>query len=117
MSLERKIKQKRQRRTLRVRSRLSVNETPRVSIFRSAKHIYGQVIDDSTGKTLASCSTLEMTDLKGDKTAVAHQIGKILGKRAVENNVAKVVFDRGPFLYHGRVKAFAEGLREAGLAV
>jgi large subunit ribosomal protein L18 len=88
-----------------------------VSVFRSARHIYGQIIDDATGNTLASCSTLEVKNIEGDKKTIAHQIGLELARRAQEKGISKVAFDRGSFLYHGRVKALAEGLREGGLEI
>jgi len=92
---------------------------PRLSIHRSSKHIYAQVIDDVKGHTVAAASTLEK-DLKGalktgaDKAA-ATAVGKLLAERAVKAGVLEVVFDRGAYLYHGRVKALADGAREGGL--
>ncbi len=79
--------------------------------------MHAQIIDDAVQKTLASCSSLQLKDLAGDKTAVARAIGLELAKRAQEQGVSAVVFDRGRFLYHGRVKALADGLREGGLKV
>lgn len=118
MSIERKLKQTRKRKTLRSRSKLKKNTSiPRISIFRSAKHIYGQLIDDNTSTTLASISTLTLKGLKGDKKEQAKQVGIELGKLALEKDVNSARFDRGRFLYHGRIKALAEGLREAGLKV
>jgi large subunit ribosomal protein L18 len=92
---------------------------PRLSVFRSSKQIYAQVIDDEKGHTLASASSIEK-DLKGKlKTgadiAAAKEVGKLAAERAVKAGVTKVVFDRGSYLYHGRVKAVAEGAREGGL--
>ena len=92
----------------------------RLSVFRSSKHIYAQVIDDREGKTLAAASTIDK-ELKGklktgaDKDA-ATAVGKLLGERAVKAGLKDVVFDRGSYLYHGRVKALAEAAREAGLS-
>lgn len=100
--------------------RIGVRETrPRLSVFRSNKQIYAQVINDLDGKTLASASTLESAlkdKVKNGSTAdAANQVGKVLAERAKKVGVDKVVFDRGRFLYHGRVKALAEGAREGGL--
>jgi large subunit ribosomal protein L18 len=92
---------------------------PRLSVFRSSKHIYAQIIDDGNGVTLAAASTLDK-DIKSEgKTGAdrdaAAAVGKLIAARAKENGVDQVVFDRGGFLYHGRVKALAEAAREAGL--
>jgi large subunit ribosomal protein L18 len=92
---------------------------PRLSVFRSAKQIYVQVIDDENGHTLAAASSIEK-DLKaklktGADTAAAKEVGKLAAARAIKAGVSKVVFDRGSYLYHGRVKAVAEGAREGGL--
>ena len=100
--------------------RVGVRETrPRLSIFRSGKQIYAQVIDDIKGVTVAAASTLEpelREKLKsGANAAAATEVGKLVASRAKKAGVEKVVFDRGRFLYHGRVKALAEGAREAGL--
>lgn len=110
-----------QRRALRVRRQLrKVNSgRPRLSIFRSSKHIYAQVIDDETGVTVAAASSLDK-DIKGKlktgaDTAAAAEIGKLVAERAKEKGVTQVVFDRGPYIYHGRVKALADSARESGL--
>jgi large subunit ribosomal protein L18 len=104
------------RRILRVRAKVKrYGMPPRVSVFRSLKHMYAQIIDDMNQKTVVSCSSLEMDDLKGDKTAVAHAIGLELAKRAKAKGLDAVVFDRGRFKFHGRVKALADGLREGAL--
>lgn len=116
MSILRKLKNRVRRRTLRVRSGLT-SSTPRVSVFRSLNHIYAQVIDDAQQKTLVSASSLELTRVKGSKKDVAHTVGLELAKKALSQGVAQVTFDRGPFLYHGRVKSLAEGLRAGGLKV
>ena len=94
-------------------------ERPRLNVYRSTGHIYAQLIDDSVGNTLVAASTLD-AEIKGslaDKTKVeqAKVVGELIGKRAVEKGVTKVVFDRGGFLYTGRVAALAEGARKAGL--
>jgi large subunit ribosomal protein L18 len=116
-----KILSKEQRRASRVRRALrKVNSgRPRLSVFRSSKNIYAQVIDDLTGVTLAAASTLEK-ELKGKiktgaDTAAATAVGKLVAERAKEKGVSKVVFDRGAYIYHGRVKALAESAREGGL--
>jgi len=109
------------RRASRVRRQIKAvaNGRPRLSVHRSSKNIYVQVIDDVAGKTLASASTLD-TDLRsslktGADTAAAAAVGKLIAERAVKAGVKDVVFDRGAFLYHGRVKALAEAAREGGL--
>ena len=117
MSIKRKIAAARKRRMQRVRKKLRSSGVPRVTIFRSARNIYAQLIDDAQGKTLASCSTLELKDLKGSKKERAHRVGKELAQRAKKAGVETVVFDRGPFLFHGRIAAVAEGLKEGGLRI
>ena len=118
MSLEKKIARRQKRRALRVRKKFKYSDLPRVSVFRSAKHIYGQVIDDSNHSTVASFSSLQMSDkVAGDKKNLAHQVGLELAKRALEKGVKVVAFDRGSFLFHGRVKAFADGMREGGIEI
>ena len=92
-------------------------ERPRLSVYRSLSHIYAQVIDDVTGKTLAAASTLspELKDGKGKKKDLAKEVGKLVAKKCQEAKIATVVFDRNGFMYHGRVAAVAEGAREGGL--
>ena len=110
----------RERRKLRIRKRLSgTTERPRLTVFRSAKHIYAQVIDDVTGNTLAHASTLSK-DLKGtfsedDKSERAKKVGALIAKICKSKGIDKVVFDRNGYLYHGRVSALAQAAREAGL--
>ncbi len=117
MSLLRKNIQKKQRRTARVRAQLKRgSDLPRVSVFRSNKYIYAQVIDDTAQKTVASYSSRELSEA-GDKKAQAHAVGLELAKRAKKKGIEKVKLDRGRFLFHGRVKALAEGLREGGIQV
>ena len=102
----------------RIRKRIEGNaESPRLSVFRSNKEIYVQVIDDISGKTLATASSLdkELNKAKGNKTEKAGKVGALIGQRAKKAGIEKVVFDRGGYLYHGRVKALAEAAREAGL--
>jgi large subunit ribosomal protein L18 len=107
------------RRRERVRSFLRKRNTDRLrlSVHRSANHIYAQVIDDTAGKTLVSASTMEK-DLRskaGGNVAAAAEVGKLIGERAKKAGIDEVYFDRGGYLYHGRVKALADGAREAGL--
>jgi large subunit ribosomal protein L18 len=108
-------------RKARVRKTLARRENgrPRLSIFRSSKNIYAQVIDDTKGVTVASASTLEEGFISAKKTgadkAAATAIGKLVAERAVKAGIAEVVFDRGGYIYHGRVKALADAAREAGL--
>ena len=109
------------RRTAKVRRKVqrSAGDRARLSVFRSSKHIYAQVIDDRQGGTIASASSLEKemrTSLKtGANIEAAKAVGKRLAERAVTKGVKEVVFDRGSYLYHGRVKALAEAAREGGL--
>ncbi len=107
-----------QRRRARVRRqvRRSANGRPRLSVFRSNKYIYAQVIDDLNGKTVASASSREEAVTAAANQEAAAAVGKLLAQRATEQGVKEVVFDRGPYLYHGRVKALAEAAREGGLA-
>jgi len=104
------------RRAQRTRTRLKAmsNGRPRLSVFRSNKNIYAQLIDDARGVTLAAASTLEAEDKGSDKDAAA-RVGKLLAERALEKGVKDVVFDRGGYIYHGRIKALADAAREAGL--
>ena len=93
--------------------------TPRLAVFRSNKHMYAQIIDDTVGKTLVSASTLQK-DVKAqlentDDVAAAAYLGTVIGKKAVEAGIEEVVFDRGGYIYHGKVKALADAAREAGL--
>ncbi len=110
-----------ERRKARVRRtlRATANGRPRLSVFRSSKHIYAQVIDDAKGETLAAASTLEK-DLRaslktGADIEAAKAIGKLLAERAVAKGVTDVLFDRGGYIFHGRVKALADAARESGL--
>jgi len=106
----------RQRIHARIRRKLAGSaERPRLSVHRSLNHIYAQVIDDQTGETLASASTLALKAKTGGNVAAAKEIGKTIAEKAKEKGVKKVVFDRGGYLYHGRVKALADAAREAGL--
>ncbi len=114
------------KRTLRERRHLSVRkrvhgtaERPRLGVFRSSKHIYAQLIDDEVGATLAAASTLDKEfSLEAGSTAskaAAKEVGRLVAKRAVEKGIKRVVFDRGGFLYHGRIASLADGAREGGL--
>lgn len=110
----------RERRKLRIRKKVNgTPERPRLSVFRSTKHIYAQVIDDATGKTLAAASTLSK-DLDGklaedDKVGAAKKVGQLIAAACKGKGITKVVFDRNGYLYHGRVSALAQAAREAGL--
>ncbi len=112
-----------QDRRLKIRRRIRKNvkgsaEAPRLSVFRSNKHIFAQVIDDISGITLASASSLskEISDKKDiNKTEQAKLVGELIAKKSIEKGIAIVVFDRGGFLYHGRVKSLADAAREGGL--
>ena len=119
------IKKSRQMRLMRIKQHISKNvrgtaERPRLTVFRSLKHFYAQVVDDSQAKTIVSVSTLSK-DFKGDlqalknKKELAKRVGVAVAKKAVEKNVKKVVFDRNGYLFHGLVKAIADGAREGGL--
>ena len=108
----------RQKRHARLRLRVEGNASrPRLAVFRSLNHIYAQVIDDTSGRTLAAASSLEpdLKSAKGTKTAEASAVGRIVAERARAAGVAQVVFDRAGFRYHGRVKSLADAAREAGL--
>jgi large subunit ribosomal protein L18 len=114
----RKLFERRQRRTRFNVKRLGIG-TPRLSVFRSGKHVYAQIIDDAEGRTLAAASSIEK-DLRGrlktgaDREAAA-AVGRAVAERAVKAGVSQVVFDRGGYVYHGRVKALADAAREGGL--
>ena len=116
-----KAKTTNERRVARVRRaiRKAANGRPRLSVHRSGMHIYAQIIDDTQGVTLAAASSLEKAlreELKsGANVAAASVVGKLIAQRAIEAGVSKVIFDRGGFLFHGRIKALAEAAREGGL--
>ena len=109
--------ERRRIRRFRIRKRVQgTSERPRLSVFRSAKHIYAQIIDDVQGVTLASASSREEVTADGaGKIGRSSAVGKRLAERAKEKGVAKVAFDRGGYLYHGRIKALADGARSGGL--
>jgi len=120
-------KQRRIRRHWRIRARIFGNiEVPRLCVFKSAKHIYCQLIDDEKNKTILSASDSEIKKTKTKKAkeekkeisakiAVAYEVGKLIAQKAQEKKIKKVIFDRGGFAYHGRIKALAEGARKEGL--
>jgi large subunit ribosomal protein L18 len=113
--LESRLKRKK-----RIRKNIFGNQDrPRMSVFRSSKHIYAQIIDDTQGITLASASTLDKefveSKTEGKKAEIAKAVGDLVGKRALDKGITKVVLDRNGFLYHGRIKALSDGAREAGL--
>ncbi len=116
MSIEEKKMRTRARRALRVRSQVrGTPERPRLSVFRSNRAIWAQVIDDRNGRTLASASTIHVGEKGLSKTDLATKVGQLLAERAKAAGIERVVFDRGPYLYHGRVKALADGARQGGL--
>ena len=121
MSVKQKLAKRVVRRRFRVRNtiRRSAKGRPRLSVFRSNKHIYAQIIDDAEGRTLVSASTMEKTIAGaggyGGNKEFASKIGKLIAQRAKEQGITEVVFDRGPYQYHGRVAALADAAREAGL--
>ena len=120
MSDIKNTEQQRQKRHRRLRVQVhGTAERPRLNVFRSLRHIYAQLIDDTVGHTLASAGTLDAELVEGlaklKKTEQAKLVGQLLAKRALEKGVKQVVFDRGGYKYHGRVKALADGARSAGL--
>lgn len=109
----------RRRQRVRAKLRRVANNRPRLSVFRSSKHIYAQIIDDMAGRTLAAASSLDGSLKEGLRTgadiAAAGAVGKLIAERAKAAGIARVVFDRGAYLFHGRVKALADAARESGL--
>ena len=114
-----KITNARRKQRIRLSLRRTASGRPRLSVFRSSKHIYAQVIDDLKGETLASASSLEKTMRDGGNTGAnidaAKAVGKLVAERALAAGIKQVVFDRGAYLYHGRVKTLADAAREGGL--
>lgn len=107
---------KRQRRHRRVRLRvMGMPDRPRMTVFRSNTSIYAQIVDDLEGKTLISASSVEVKESGLKKAQMAEKVGELLAAKAKEKNIDKVVFDRGSYLYHGRVKSLAEGARKGGI--
>ena len=121
MNVAKERQEARKKRQVRVRRKIRGSaQRPRLCVFRSAKHIYAQIIEDATGTTLVAVSTFSK-DVSGDlsyggNVEAAKQVGKKLAERALAKNITQVVFDRNGFLYHGRVKALADAAREAGLS-
>jgi len=120
MGFGKRLKEKRERRERRIRrvraKIFGTKERPRLCVFRSHKNIWAQLINDEEGHTLVSASSKEIkSDKKLTKTEMAFEVGKLIGKKALEAGIEKVVFDRRGYQYHGRIKALAEGAREAGL--
>ena len=113
-----KVTNARRKKRVRLALRRSANGRPRLSVFRSSKHIYAQVIDDLKGETLASASSMEM-DMRaktGANIEAAKAVGKAVAERAAAKGIKDVVFDRGGYIFHGRVKALADAARESGLS-
>ena len=114
-----KIRMARRKASVRHRTRIAANGRARLSVFRSSKHIYAQVIDDEKGQTLAAASSLDKTftdaKTKGADINAAKAVGKLLAERAIQKGIKDVVFDRGAYRYHGRIKALADSAREGGL--
>lgn len=107
----------RMKKRLRIRKKVAGDEIrPRLCVFKSSRNIYAQMIDDKTGKTLVSASTLQ-DKISSKGKAAATEVGKLIAERAKEKNITRAVFDRGGYIYHGRVKSLADGAREAGLQV
>ncbi len=112
--------QARLKRKKRIRKKIyGTTERPRLSVFRSSRHIYAQIIDDTAGRTIVAASTVDQETKDApkfkNKVAAANFVGKIVGERALNQGIKKVVFDRNGFLYHGRVKSLSEGARKTGL--
>jgi large subunit ribosomal protein L18 len=119
MKLQKRIAGQKERREFRVRNKVRAAGRPRLSVFRSNKHIYAQIIDDEAGKTLVAASTTEPSqrdgEANGGTTGAASAIGKLVAERALEKGIKAVAFDRGAYRYHGRVRALADAARAAGL--
>ena len=106
----------RQRVHFRIRQKMQgTADRPRLNVYRSLNHIYAQIIDDAKGETLLSASSLAAKVKTGGNVTAAKEVGKLVAERAIEKGIKKVVFDRGGYLYHGRIKALADAAREAGL--
>jgi len=114
-----KVTSVRRKSRVRIQVKRAANGRPRLSVFRSSKHIYAQIIDDLKGATLVAASSMEKEQRAGAKTGAnieaAAAVGKLVAERAAKNGIKDVVFDRGKYLYHGRVKALADAAREGGL--
>ena len=109
----------RQKRVKRIRKKISgTSERPRLRVFKSSRHIYAQIIDDTTGNTMSAASSLNIDKVSDDengKRGMSHKVGMLIAEKAKANGIEKVVFDRGGNIYHGRIKALSEGAREGGL--
>ena len=117
MSGLKKIAKRTARRKLRIKQKLKKGLLPRISVFKSLKHMYVQLIDDQEQKTLVSCSTLDVKNTSGTKQEQAKVIGLEFARRSVEKGIKEACFDRGSFLYHGRIKALADAIREGGIKI
>ncbi|MEZ6066191.1 MAG: 50S ribosomal protein L18 [Planctomycetaceae bacterium] len=117
MRIQKTMAEQRRRRQYRVRNRVRATGRPRLTVFRSNKHIYAQIIDDAAGRTLVSASTLDKTAgaENGGNRDAASKIGMLIAQRAKEQGISEVAFDRGAYRYHGRVAALADACREHGL--
>ena len=121
MDASKRKRTQRHRRHRRVRKKIRGDtERPRLCVFKSAKHIYAQIVDDSQGRTLAAASSQRLGDVEADKkigrkTAAAREVGKKIAEAAKERGIQKVAFDRGGYMYHGRIAALADGARSGGL--
>ena len=116
MGTQKRLAKQRQRRAFRVRRKVrGTAECPRVSVHRTNKHTYAQIVDDESGRTLCSVSSLGLKLDNGGNAGAAKAVGEALGKKAAEMKIERVGLDRGRFRYHGRVKAFADGVRSAGV--
>ncbi len=115
-NIQKQQKERNERRRARVRAKIyGTTERPRASIFRSAKHINIQIIDDTVGKTLVAANSKEIKDKKLKPIELSKAVGTLVAQRAAEVKIVDIVFDRGRYKYHGRVKSLAEGMREGGL--
>jgi len=112
--LEKQIKRNRIHKRIRAKI-FGTKNTPRLCVFKSAKHIYAQLIDDENGKVLALVSDIKIKHKNGKKVDRSMEVGKLIAKEAIAKKIEKVVFDRGGFVFHGRIKAVADGAREGGL--
>lgn len=109
-------KEKRLNRHKKIRSKIyGTQDRPRLFVFRSNQHIYAQLVNDDKAKILISASDKDLKSTKGKKSDIAKLVGKLIAQKAIENKIEKVVFDRGGFVFHGRIKALADGAKEGGL--
>ena len=116
MGKQKRLTKQRQRRAFRVRRKVrGTSECPRISVHRTNKHTYAQVVDDDSGRTLCAVSSLELKLENGGNVEAAKVVGEALGKKAAELKIERVGLDRGRFRYHGRIKALADGVRAAGV--